>query len=291
MIAALAQKLAAELGSHVVRSRSVAGGDINRVEQAELQDGRKLLVKSNSQHLPGMFSAEARGLVWLAEARALRVPEVVLASEADAQGPACLVLEWIDSGTRSRDYAQQLGSGLAQLHRAGAPSFGLDYDNYLASLTQSNRPSATWGSFYAEQRIAALARRAADSGELPRAVMQKIDKLLPRIPALVGPDEPPARLHGDLWSGNALCDATGAPVLIDPAAYGGHREIDLAMMRLFGGFSEAVFAAYVEAFPLAPGHEERVALYQLYPLLAHVNLFGAGYLSQLEHCIACIGNA
>jgi fructosamine-3-kinase len=286
VIPALAHKLGSRMGSEVVQSASVAGGDIHQVERVRLRDGRTLLVKSQHAELPGVFSSEARGLRWLAEPRALRVPEVLLASEADALGPACLVLEWIASRGRAPDYAEQLGRGLAQVHRAGAPSFGLDHDNYLASLPQPNAASARWGPFYAEQRIGALATRAAQAGELPRALMRRVEQLIARIPALVGPDEPPARLHGDLWSGNVLCDERGAPVLIDPAVYGGQREIDLAMMRLFGGFAERVFEAYGEAFPLSPGHAERVPLYQLYPLLAHVNLFGAAYLSQLERCIA-----
>ena len=180
------------------------------------------------------------------------------------------------------------GVGLARLHRAGAPSFGLNHDNYLASLRQENKPANRWGTFYAERRIGSLTERAAERGELPQALRKQIEQLIQRIPDLVGPEEPPARLHGDLWSGNVLCDSAGAPVLIDPAVYGGHREIDLAMMRLFGGFSEAVFDAYDEAFPLSPGHAERVPLYQLYPLLAHVNLFGSAYLPQLSHCIAAL---
>lgn len=282
----LAHKLAAHLGSPVVRTTPAAGGDINEAQRVQLQDGRVLLVKTQRKTLPGLFSDEARGLAWLAEADALRVPAVVLACEADELGPACLVLEWIERGARARDYAQQLGVGLAKLHRTGAPSFGLDHDNYLASLRQENQPAKHWGSFYAERRIGPLTERAAQRGELPQALRKQIEQLLKRIPGLVGPEEPPARVHGDLWSGNVLCDSAGAPVLIDPAVYGGHREIDLAMMRLFGGFADAVFSAYDEVFPLSPGHAERVPLYQLYPLLAHVNLFGSAYLPQLTHCIA-----
>lgn len=282
----LADKLAAHLGSTVVRSALAAGGDINQAFRVWLQDGRELFVKTQSATLPGLFLDEARGLAWLAQANALRVPEVLFASEADDEGPGCLVLEWIERGAHARNYAERLGACLARLHRAGAPHFGLDHDNYLASLRQSNQRAERWGIFYAERRIAPLAQRAAERGELPGPLQRRIERLLVRIPALVGDEEPPARLHGDLWSGNVLCDASGAPVLIDPAVYGGHREIDLAMMRLFGGFSETVFAAYQDAWPLSPGHAERVPLYQLYPLLAHVNLFGAAYLSQLSHCIA-----
>jgi len=282
----LATKLAARMGSSVARSTPAAGGDINQAFHVWLQDGRELFVKTQSAALPGLFPNEARGLAWLAEANALRVPEVLLASEADDDGPACLVLAWIERGARARDYEEQLGTGLARLHRTAAACFGLDHDNYLASLRQDNTPSERWGIFYAERRIAPLTQLAAQRGELPQALLRRLERLLVRIPDLVGDEEPPARLHGDLWSGNVLCDESGAPVLIDPAVYGGHREIDLAMMRLFGGFSEAVFDAYHAAWPLSPGHEERVPLYHLYPLLAHVNLFGSAYLSQVAHCIA-----
>lgn len=282
----LAAKLAARLGSPVARSTPAAGGDINQAFHVWLQDGRELFVKTQSAALPGLFRDEARGLAWLAQADALRVPEVLLAAEADADGPACLVLAWVERGTRGRNYAEQLGTGLARLHRTAAACFGLDHDNYLASLRQDNTRSERWGNFYAERRIAPLAQLAALRGELPQALQHRLERLLVRIPDLVGDEEPPARLHGDLWSGNVLCDESGTPVLIDPAVYGGHREIDLAMMRLFGGFSDAVFDAYHAACPLSPGHEERVPLYQLYPLLAHVNLFGSAYLSQVSHCIA-----
>lgn len=284
--AKLAAKLAARLGSPVARSAPAAGGDVHQSFHVWLHDGRELFVKTQRASMPRLFPEEARGLSWLAEANALRVPQVLLACDADDEGPACLVLRWIERGGPARDYAERLGHGLARLHRKGAMGFGLPSNNYLASLHQDNQPTTHWGTFYAERRIAPLAQLAAERGELPVALQRRIERLLVRIPELVGEAEPPARLHGDLWSGNVLCDASGAPVLIDPAVYGGHREVDLAMMRLFGGFSEAVFDAYQEAWPLTAGHAERVALYQLYPLLAHVNLFGAAYLSQVSRCIA-----
>src|SRR5204862_1227715 len=139
---------------------------------------------------------------------------------------------------------------------------------------QSNAPAATWSDFYQRRRLEPQVRRAAEAGLVGPALRRAFDRLFTRLPELVGPAEPPARLHGDLWGGNAMADEQGAPVIFDPAVYGGHREVDLAMMRLFGGFGRRVFDAYAEVYPLAPGHEERVALYQLYPLLVHVNLFG-----------------
>ena len=277
--------LAAALGSDVARATPLAGGDINDAYRVELDDGRALFVKTNRDAPAGMFAAEARGLGWLAEARALRVPAVVAVAPAGAS-PSFLVLELIAGGSPGRGFDEALGRGLAALHRFGAPGFGLDHDNFIGRLPQMNAqpddPRAGWAAFYRERRLEAQLRRAADRGLASGRMRRGFDRLFATLEALVGPDEPPARLHGDLWGGNLMCDAAGAPCLIDPAVYGGHREIDLAMMRLFGGFAPRVFAAYDEAYPLAPGHQQRVPLYQLYPLMVHVNLFGGGYVGSVE---------
>jgi fructosamine-3-kinase len=241
-------------------------------------------VKSRAD-LPALaFQREAEGLAWLAEAAAVRIPRVVATSEGS--DPGFLALERIEPGPRSPASEERLGRELAALHRAGAPSFGLADDNFLATLPQDNRPLTDWASFYRERRLRPLLDRARARGLVGRSLSARFDALFARMPQLVGPEEPPARLHGDLWGGNWLVDAAGTPHLIDPAVYGGHREIDLAMMRLFGGFGRRVFDAYEEAAPLAPGAEERVELYQLYPLLAHVVMFGGGYVGQLESALA-----
>jgi fructosamine-3-kinase len=283
---ALTSKLSMRLGSRVQSSKAAAGGDINEAFEIELANGRKYFVKTQSAELPFFFDREAQGLAWLRQAQALRVPEVIFATDKDELGPACLVLELIVKGPHGADFDEQLGTGLAMLHRAGAAQFGLEHDNYLATLPQDNRATATWAEFYASRRIAPQLERAVRAGHANSTLAHRLERVLTRIKDLVGPEEPAARLHGDLWSGNAICDDRGAPVLIDPAVYGGHREMDLAMMRLFGGFSERVFAAYAASYPLAKGHAERVPLYQLYPLLVHVNLFGRSYVPQVERCIS-----
>ncbi len=270
------------LGAAVDGSERVGGGDINQAFALRLSDGRRVFMKTNADCDEAMFTAEARGLRWLAQASALRVPFALAASEA----PAFLVLEWLEPGRPRTGFDEELGRGLAALHRHGAPAFGLDHDNFIGRLPQSNTPAPTWVDFYRAQRLEVQLRMAVEARQIDRGLALKFDRLFARLSDLVGPPEPPARLHGDLWGGNLHVDENGAPCLIDPAVYGGHREVDLAMMRLFGGFGDRVFAAYEEAFPLAPGHSERVALYQLYPLLVHTNLFGGSYAASVDRAIS-----
>lgn len=273
------------LGSAVASARPLGGGDINDALEVKLEDGRRVFVKTNARAPRAMFPAEARGLAWLDEARAIRIPRVLAVSSEDGAGTPFLALELLERGPRRRDFDEALGRGLAALHRFGAPSFGLDHDNFIGRLPQSNTPRADWPTFYREQRLEPQLRLAESRGLASRRMRDGFERLFAMLPALVGPEEPPSRLHGDLWGGN-LHDAVGEPCLIDPAVYGGHREIDLAMMRLFGGFGARVFDAYDEAWPLAGGHEERVPLYQLYPLMVHVNLFGATYVGSVERALA-----
>ena len=274
------------LGSAVETQHALSGGDINEAWNVALADGRRVFVKTNASAPRAMFPAEARGLAWLAEADALRVPRVLAVCDERGDDPSFLALELLAPAARARGFDEALGRGLAALHRFGAPRFGLDHDNFIGRLPQSNTPHATWPAFYREERLAPQIRMATDRGLLGGGLRKRLDALLARLEAIVGPPEPPARLHGDLWGGNLHVDERGAPCLIDPAAYGGHREVDLAMMKLFGGFSPRVFDAYDEAFPTAEGGEERVPLYQLYFLLAHVNLFGSGYVSSVERAVA-----
>jgi len=264
----------------------VGGGDINDAYHVVLADGRDAFVKTRPDAAPGEYAAEAAGLRWLAEPGGVRTPEVL------EVGEDYLALEWIDGGPPTRlDAAgtEELGRGLAATHAAGAACFGwpedLDADPTPAgfgSLRLSNRPAADWPTFYAERRLAPLVRIASERGALSQAGIEAVQRVCERMPELSGPAEPSARLHGDLWSGNVMADANGRPWLIDPSAYGGHREVDLAMLRLFGAPSERVFAAYEEIAPLADGWRERIELYQLLPLLVHALLFGGSYGAAAE---------
>jgi fructosamine-3-kinase len=279
----LEDAVARAVGSAVRSARPVSGGDINSAHEMTLTDGRVVFVKSNFVADPTMFAAEARGLAWLAQARALRVPEVL------AVGDTFLVLERIAPARRRADFDERLGRALAALHRFGAPGFGLDHDNFIGRLPQSNTPAPTWQEFYRARRLEPQVRLARGAGLCSSAMSRGFDRLFSVLEQRVGPAEPPARLHGDLWGGNVIGDETGVACLIDPAVYGGHREVDLAMMRLFDGFGHHVFAAYEEAWPLSPGHEDRVPLYQLYFLMVHVNLFGGSYVEQAESALFAVG--
>ena len=272
--------LARELGARVRGARALGGGSINAAWHVELVGRAPVFVKTHPDPPPDMFAVEARGLAFLREGLRgcdeLRVPQTLVATSR------MLVLELLDPGPRCHDFDARLGRGLARLHRSGAAldAFGLDHDNYIGSLPQANAAGEDWPSFYRDRRLMPMIERAG--GLLDRRVRRRFDALFTDLDELCGAPEAPARLHGDLWAGNLHRDRDGQPVILDPAVYVGHREIDLAMMRLFGGFGPRCFAAYAEAHPLAPGWERRVHLYQLYPLLVHVVLFGGGYVGGVE---------
>jgi len=269
-------ELEAALAARVASIDRVAGGDINDAFRARLGDGRSVFVKTHAEPPAGMFAAEAAGLDWL-RAGPLRVPRVV------AVGGSWLALEWLALDASARSAAAALGRGLAALHRLGAPSFGHTADNFLATLPQANAPAPDWPTFYLERRLRPLVALGVARGRIPD-VRRGLDALAAH-PDRFGPAEPPARLHGDLWWGN-VCMVAGEPVLIDPAVYGGHREIDLAMLALFGELPDALVAGYEEVWPLAEGWRARLRLHQLYPLAAHAVLFGGGYGGEFARGLA-----
>jgi fructosamine-3-kinase len=260
-----------------VRSlRRAGGGDINEAYAAELEGGARAFVKTRADAPAGEYPAEAAALRWLGEPGGLGVPEVLGVSDEE---PRLLALEWLDEGG-ARDEAA-LGRGLAIVHGAGAGAFGAASPARIGRLVLPNDPAPGWPAFYAERRLRPLLGPARDRGSLSEAGVRAVERVCDRIDDLAGPPEPPARLHGDLWSGNVLWSG-GRPFLIDPIAYGGHREVDLAMLRLFGAPGPRLLDAYEDVAPLAAGHEDRVALYQLFPLLVHAVLFGGGYGASAE---------
>jgi len=256
--------------------RSVGGGDISEAWRLETTDGPLFLKVGNANSFD-MFDAEASGLLELAKANAIRVPNVLAVT--DYTDGALLALEWLDLGAPSIDTPRVLGQQLAALHRCTRTRYGWFRDNTIGSTPQPNSRTDSWPAFYREQRLEYQLKLASENGF--RGELQTAgQKLLDNIDAFFVDHVPDASLlHGDLWGGNWSA-VKGQPVIFDPAVYYGDRETDLAMTRLFGGFSWEFYEAYDDSWPLNSGSERRVALYQLYHVLNHLNLFGGGYLGR-----------
>lgn len=284
----LEEALTRALGSDVRVATPLRGGDVAIAYRVELADGSSVFAKTHAAPPDGFFTTEATGLEWLRAADAVAVPEVLAVSDS----PAFLVLAWIEeSGRSSAEDEAAFGRQLATLHRAGAPAFGREDRRPTGSRSLPNDPCDTWSEFYAERRLFPLAEMAARAEALPPATIGGMRRIAERLDVLAGgaAAEGPARLHGDLWGGNRLVDVDGRSWLIDPAAHGGHREFDLAMMRLFGGFGAGAFAAYDEVHPLADGWEERVPLHQIAPLAVHAIKFGGGYAAATDAAVRRYG--
>jgi protein-ribulosamine 3-kinase len=259
-----------------------SGGCINQGGKLKTAMGDFFLKWNDVHKFPGMFDAESKGLQLLHQKSAINIPKVKGFGEEGSY--QFLLLDFVEQKSRSKNYWQLLGDGLASLHRSTAEFFGLDHDNYMGSLHQFNHPHSSWVSFFVEQRLNVQVKQAVDSGVADSIWIQKFETLYSKLSFLL-PEEKPSLLHGDLWSGNMITDEKGEPCLIDPAVYYGNREADLAMTKLFGGFDKEFYQRYHKTFPLQPGYEARVDLYNLYPLLVHVNLFGGSYKSSVENIL------
>ena len=262
------------LGSAVVATAPLAGGDTSSATKLRLSDGSTAIMKTHAHPPAGFFAAEAHGLRWLGDAAGdggVSVPEVLAVDEG------CLILRWVEPGKVSADAATGFGQALAATHAAGAATYGGEADGFIGKLPLPNTPCDSWAEFYAVRRVLPYLKLARDRGAVTDVEAGLVEGVIGKLTALL-PEEPPARLHGDLWNGNVLWGQEGRVWLIDPAAYGGHRELDLAMLALFGlPHLPRVLEAYQERAPLAEDWEDRVHLHQLFPLLVHAALFGGGY--------------
>ena len=267
--------IAEDFGIELSGYAPLSGGDINQVFRLKTRSKSFVLKLNHARTYPGMFKAEKLGLEKLLAPGVIDVPEPLKTGELDSY--SYLLLEYKASGSKVPDFWEIFGNQLAKLHRQTAESFGFEKDNYIGSLPQYNTSKDSAAEFYLEMRLEPQLKMAEEKGyelQVPDSFFRNCEELIPQ--------EAPALVHGDLWGGNFLVNAQGLPCLIDPAVAYAPREMDLAMMKLFGGFEDRLFYAYSETFPLQTGWKERIELWQLYYLLVHLNIFGTPYMSRVQ---------
>jgi fructosamine-3-kinase len=268
------------LGIEAVAAHRITSGSTSAIFEVELVDGAHMVAKALTTSMPGATDAEAAGLAWLAEPAAVAVPAV------RAHDDRWLIMDYVEPGPATAATAERFGRELAALHAAGAaahgaPPAGGPAHAWIGKAPMLNRGTPDWAEFYAEHRVRPYLRHAAETGILDQADAAVVTRAADAVAKVAGPPEPPSRLHGDLWSGNVHYGSDGRAWLLDPAAHGGHRETDLAMLALFGApYLDRVLAAYHEVSPLSDGWAERVPLHQLFPLLVHTVIFGRSYAAQ-----------
>lgn len=269
--------ICAENNLELIGSRPVPGGDINEAFLLKTNSGRMFLKMNDATQFPQLFQKEADGLAALKKATSLEVPAVRAAGQTgDTQ---YLLLEWMERGQVSNGSWRLFGEGLAQMHKVNGVHPGWHCDNYIGTLRQANTSTGSWASFYEQQRIMPLVRVLFNKSVFSKSDLNKAVHFCRELPAIF-PDEPHVLLHGDLWSGNFFITQNGRPAIYDPAVYFGHREMDIGMTKLFGGFDNSFYNHYNECYPLDQGWVKRLPVTQLYPLLVHAVLFGGGYISQ-----------
>ncbi|MCB9233661.1 MAG: fructosamine kinase family protein [Bacteroidia bacterium] len=262
-------------------SRPVSGGCIHHGCRLETNLGLFFLKYNYARALPN-FEAEARGLGILREKSPLFVPRALFTG--NTPGHAFALIEFIETAPRKADFFGDFGRQLALQHQVTEVKYGLDHDNFIGSLEQRNAPTESWVDFFIGQRLQPQLALARDRGLISREINQQFERLFSRLQDLM-PAEPPSLLHGDLWSGNFMTGPDGTAAIFDPAVYYGHREAEIAFTQLFGGFPPDFYQAYHETWPLQSGWQQRVDLFNLYPILVHVNLFGVGYVSQVTEIL------
>ncbi len=276
------QNIFTECGLKVQRYESVHGGDINDAYCLITSTEKYFLKVNDKNKYPLMFEKEARGLELLGKNSRTIIPQVIKAGSYDDH--QYLLLQWLEKGSPEKDMWEKFAEALALMHKQCQPYFGLEEDNYIGSLQQINDKHDNWHSFYADCRIMPLVRSLYDSGMSSAIDVKAAERFCSKLDRLF-PLESPALLHGDLWAGNYFVDSAGYAAIFDPAVYYGHREMDIGMTKLFGGFDQHFYDAYNEAYPMEKDWERRLELTQLYPLLVHAVLFGGHYISSAFNII------
>ncbi|HMR82435.1 MAG TPA: fructosamine kinase family protein [Niabella sp.] len=271
-----------QLDIPVQQTESVHGGDINNAWCIYADDKKYFLKTNSADRFPGMFEKEANGLAVLRQHSDLAIPQVI--ANGICKTIQYLLLEWLDKGASNASAQYQFGKSIARLHQATADHFGLKEDNYIGSLMQVNTPCKSWTDFYINHRILPLVKMLADTKIFSAKDIKAAESFCASLDKVL-PDEKPALLHGDLWGGNYFTTPNGLTSIFDPAVYYGHREMDIGMTRLFGGFSPEFYAGYNEIYPLQNGWEQRLSYTQLYPLLVHAVLFGGHYVSNVREIL------
>lgn len=270
-------------GVEELRDFSYAGGGcINQGGKLTTTSGSFFLKWNSAKKFPLMFETEAKGLKLLRKNNTIAIPDVIGVGEDNNN--QFIILQFIEQSPQNKSYWKDLGSRLAATHKTMHAHFGLDHDNYMGSLRQLNTYNERWIDFFVNQRLSVQLKMAVDSGLAGGEMMKSFDSLYLKLGSLL-PEEKPSLLHGDLWSGNIITTSNGEPCLIDPAVYYGCREVDLAMTKLFGSFPAEFYDTYNNTFPLLPGYEDRFELYNLYPLLVHLNLFGTQYRGPITNIL------
>lgn len=284
----LCYEIEQQLEKTIKSADRISGGSINEAALLKIKGVGNCFLKWNRSADPDMFVKEVNGLKLLGDAGSgLRIPEVILQGCSDDQ-TGYLLLEYIDESRPNSRSAQNFGEQLAELHSNSNGRYGLDEDNYIGRLPQSNRWHTEWIDFFIEERMQPQLEMALNSSRLPSGITAFFEAMYKELPNIF-PHEEPALLHGDLWGGNYFYDTGGQAVIYDPAVYYGHREIELAFTHLFGGFSSAFYEAYHDTVPVEAGFDSRMDIYNLYPLLVHTNLFGGSYARQVEGIVKQFG--
>jgi fructosamine-3-kinase len=260
----------------------LGGGDINEAFRLQTSTGPFFMKYNSASRFPGMFEKEAKGLQLLSETKEIRVPRVMMHGQSNDD--IFLVLEYIEPAPKEPAFWTDFGRSLARMHRHSSDSFGLDHDNFMGSIPQSNRRHTSWPEFFTQERLEPMVRMARDHNYFGAGTVNAFERLYSKLGGIF-PKEPPALVHGDLWTGNHMIDNHGHACIIDPAVHYGHREMDIAMSRLFGSFAGEFYEAYHREYPLEKDWLERVDICNLYPLLVHVNLFGEGYVGSVERIV------